>query len=125
MQTRGILLNVVMNRLDWEHHGKSAALAWCAFDRYRSSQQRCQLAYDGKTESRPSSFPRVRPVSLVKGFENMFLNICRDANPAIFHGKRHALNLLVWGDHSSSRNRHLTLFRELQCIGNQVEQHLA
>src|SRR6266567_7701533 len=125
MQTRGILLNGVMKRLDRQHHRKGAALAWSAFDRDRSSQERCQLADDGKTESRPSSFARVRPVSLVKGFENMCLNICSDANAAIFHGKRHALTLLVWGEHASGRDRHLTLLRELQRIGDQVEQHLA
>src|ERR1700730_11833216 len=121
MQTRGPLLNVLMNRLERQHHRKGAALPWRACDRYCSSQQLCQLADDGKTESRPSGFARVRPVRLVKGFEHMCLNICRDANPAIFHGNGHALTLLVWGDHSSSRNRHLTMLRELERIGDQVE----
>src|SRR6266566_9841598 len=117
MQTRGILLNGVMKRLDRQHHRKGAALAWCAFDRDRSSQERGQLADDGQTQSRSASFARVGAVSLVKGFEDMCLNICRDANAAICHGKRYALTLLVWGEHATRRDRHLTLLRELQRIG--------
>src|ERR1700730_15930889 len=121
MQTRGILLNGVLKSLDRQHHRKGAALAWSAFDRDRSSQERGQLADDGKTQSRPPSFARVGPVSLVKGCEDMCLNICSDANAAIFHGKRHVLTLLVWGDHSCRRDRHLTLLRELERVGDQVE----
>src|SRR5438067_1288857 len=73
MQTRGILLNRVMNGLDRQHHRKGATLPWRTFDGYRSSQQLCQLADDGKTESRPPEFSRVAPIGLVKGFKDMFL----------------------------------------------------
>src|SRR5205085_2186226 len=66
-QTRGLLLNWLLNCLDRQDHRKGAALPWRAGDFYLSSQQRRQLAHNGKTQSRPSNFPRVTPISLVKG----------------------------------------------------------
>jgi len=53
------------------------------------------------------------------------LNVGRDPHPTIFYSKRNLLCLLLRGDHSSSRDRHLTVLRELDGVGDQVEDDLA
>ena len=104
----------------------------CALHANLAAEQTRDLAADRETEARAAVLAAGRAVGLLERLEDQLLLVARDADARVAHGEgehgvradRASAGEALLGRSAPDTQRDAALLRELECVGQQVLEHL-